>query len=158
MSRKKSVEEKIEDHLFRKTRRDEKGCLLWAGPTNPSGYGKMDFENGKKRMRLTAHRAAYTIAYGKIPDASYVCHKCDVKICCEPSHLFLGTAKINYNDMIQKGRGRRSGESELQKKVREMCLRGERPSTIRKMLGVDQESIYRRAADLWFEHISSQKG
>lgn len=158
MSRKKSVEEKIADHLSRKTRRDENGCLLWTGPTNPAGYGKMDFENGQKRMRLSAHRAAYINAYGAISDKKFVCHTCDVKLCCEPSHLFLGTPQINYDDMIQKGRGRRAGESELQKKVREMCLRGERPSTIRKMLGVDQPSIYRRAADLWFEHIRSVKG
>jgi len=158
MSKVKPALEKIADHLLRKTSRDSNGCLLWTGPTNPGGYGKMDFENGVKRKRLIAHRAAYELAHGQIPSGKFVCHKCDVKICCEPSHLFLGDARINYDDMVMKGRGRRSGESELQQRVRKMCLEGVKPSVIRKQLGVPQSDIYRRAAELWFDHVASQKG
>ncbi len=158
MSKVRPVLEKISDHLRRKTERDPNGCLLWTGPANPAGYGKMDFEHGVKRKRLSAHRAAYELAYGEIPSGKFVCHKCDVKICCEPSHLFLGDARINYDDMVSKGRSKRAGESELQNKIRDMCLDGVKPSIIRKQLGVHQSEIYRRAAELWFDYVASQKG
>ena len=158
MSKVKPVLEKIADHLRRKTARGTGGCLLWTGPTNPSGYGSMIFENGVKRKKLVAHRAAYELAYGAIPIGKFVCHACDVKTCCEPSHLFLGDARINYDDMISKGRGKRAGESELQQQIKDMCLEGAKPSIIRKQLGVPQRDIYRKAAELWFDYVASQKG
>ncbi|MEM9700225.1 MAG: HNH endonuclease [Pseudomonadota bacterium] len=48
---------------------------------------------------------AYKIAYGIDPGHLYVCHKCDNPRCCNPRHLFLGTALDNNLDKICKGRG-----------------------------------------------------
>ena len=34
-----------------------------------------------------------------------ICHRCDVRSCVNPDHLFLGTASDNTQDMIKKKRG-----------------------------------------------------
>jgi hypothetical protein len=81
---------------------DDSGCVLWHGAKTRNGYGHM-----KVRGSVTdVHRLAWTCEYGEIPDGMHVLHKCDVRNCINPSHLFLGTNKDNTDDKVAKGRQR----------------------------------------------------
>ena len=75
------------------------GCWLWSG-AQTKGYGKIS-----KGDYLTAHRSSWALHFGD-PGGMIVCHKCDVPLCVNPDHLFLGTHQDNTQDMIQKGRQR----------------------------------------------------
>lgn len=75
-------------------------CWPWKLSTGSHGYGQVRHQ----RLTLLTHRIAYELTYGAIPDDLLVLHRCDNRPCCNPSHLFLGTAKDNMQDMHQKGR------------------------------------------------------
>jgi hypothetical protein len=77
------------------------GCWLWTGKRYPKGYGML---NAFGRS-MTVHRLSWAIAHGAPPPKGMcVCHKCDVRLCVRPSHLFLGTNDDNLRDMRNKGR------------------------------------------------------
>ena len=78
------------------------GCWLFDSSPNPNGYGQISI-NLKPKL---AHRAAWELYVGEIPDGLNVCHKCDTPLCVRPDHLFLGTQMDNLRDASSKGRTR----------------------------------------------------
>lgn len=79
-------------------------CWLWTGRRNQHGYGLWTPTFRAKDLR--AHRVSYELKVGPIPDGLFVCHRCDVRNCVNPIHLFVGTNTDNMLDKIQKGRDR----------------------------------------------------
>lgn len=80
-------------------------CLLWTGAirSGTSGTGGGYGQLGKKY----AHRMAYEAAHGLIPKGLQVLHKCDVRACIEPKHLYLGDHVQNAKDREARNGGYR---------------------------------------------------
>lgn len=101
------------------------GCILWTGHLSTSGYGQLK-EGKHDGKQLDAHRVAWELFRGPIPDGLWVLHKCDVRNCVNTDHLFLGTVLDNGRDMAIKGRAARGERSRMAKltdqSVREIQL------------------------------------
>ena len=89
-------------------------CWEWKGSIDREGYGR--FRNNKKIV--SAHRMAYILALGLIPEGLCACHHCDNRKCCNPTHLFTGTNIDNIKDRVRKSRSAR-GERNSQAKIGE---------------------------------------
>ena len=77
-------------------------CWEWtAALFAKTGYGQFALTSKKPE---TAHRMSWMLTHGEIPNGLFVLHHCDNRLCCNPSHLFIGTHKDNMVDMSQKGR------------------------------------------------------
>lgn len=75
-------------------------CWLWTGTQNDTGYGRFRIAS----RWAAAHRYAYKALKGPIPDGMQVRHLCHNRLCCNPMHLEIGTAKENIQDSVVAGR------------------------------------------------------
>ncbi len=69
----------------------ESGCFLWIGSVNSEGYGQIQIDGSSRG----AHRIAYELAKGPIPNGLQIDHLCRVRCCVNPDHLESVTAKVN---------------------------------------------------------------
>ena len=76
-------------------------CWYWIGAKHHLGYGLINAMGETK-----AHRVAWKLFHGLIPEGMHVLHRCDVRCCVNPEHLWLGTHAQNMQDMSIKGRNR----------------------------------------------------
>ncbi|MEL6237055.1 MAG: HNH endonuclease, partial [Pseudomonadota bacterium] len=114
-----------------------------------TGYGGILIDKRNK----PAHRVAYELYVGPIPEGMHVCHTCDVRACVNPSHLFLGTHAENMHDMAKKGRrkgicgqrGEQHGSCRLNAEqvlaIREAAKRGVRQGDIAVHFGISQPTV-----------------
>jgi hypothetical protein len=103
-----TIEEKFDQRVDRTG-----SCWVWTGGLNSNGYGTLKRPGGKPRY---AHRYSWERENGPIPDGLNVLHKCDNPPCVRPDHLFLGTQKVNGEDMAGKWRstwGERNAQARL---------------------------------------------
>jgi len=88
------------------------GCWRWIGGQWGGGYGRIRRGNQPQQ----AHRVAYELTYGPIPENQQVCHHCDNKACVRPDHLFVGSQSDNMLDWTRKGNNQLVNDPSLWKR------------------------------------------
>lgn len=129
--------EPIEKRFFKRVEKTET-CWLWKTHLNTGGYGR--FYNDEKRF-VMAHRFSWEHFNGEIPEGLFILHKCDVRHCVNPDHLFIGTQQDNMDDMVKK---KRQGDVKREK------------NSQAKLKEKDVHEIRRRFQDEYFWGIQSK--
>jgi len=122
-------------------------CWPWTGYIGENGYGIVSI----KGKGYKAHRVSYFIEHGRIDNDRLVLHRCDVRACVNPAHLFLGTPEDNSQDAVRKGRntklyGEQNGKAKLTHTtvlaIRRLCKRdGVYQKTVAKQFGVSEATV-----------------
>lgn len=87
-------------------------CWVWRGRRNAGGHGEFKVDGASRQ----AHRVAFELAFGQIPDGMVVRHTCDNPACCNPTHLLTGSHADNVRDRVIRQRGavgERAGKAKL---------------------------------------------
>jgi transposase len=132
-------------------------CWEWNGHLDYKGYGR--FWNGQKL--IGAHRFAYLQEHGSLAEGLCVCHKCDVRRCCNPAHLIAGDYAFNNRDRKNKGRsaiGEKVGAAKLDAKQVRYIKRTYRPGKgveLANQFDVSHQTIYDIVNGRYWSHIKT---
>lgn len=134
--------------------RSDGGCLLWTGYTQPNGYGWVNVAG----LKIAAHRLAMILAGIALPPDMDACHRCDVRNCVEPAHLYVGTRRQNMADCTARGRHNKPvgaahwraklSDTEVTELRRRRAL-GETTTSIAEAFGINTGTVSRIARGLW---------
>lgn len=152
------MSDELSRRLWSRVDRSQEGCWEWQAGKTAAGYGEFMFQ----RKMYYAHRAAWILSCGDIPDGKCVRHKCDNPACCRPDHLELGTQNDNVQDMMSRGRGRKAvgnqnARSKLNptkvRQVRRMRRQGKTLKQIAEAMGVNDKTIHAIVTGKTWKHV-----
>lgn len=137
---------------------EKTGCWDWTASVAGKGYGQIKLP--RQRKQDYAHRIAYLIHKGDIPEGKHVCHTCDNPLCVNPNHLWLGSSAENQQDMKAKGRslyGERNSRAVLTedgvRKIRQLLSQGLSQDKVARMFGIQQMEVSRIHRKLRWSHV-----
>lgn len=93
----------------KKVKELDNGCWVWTANRNPKGYGRVSY-GGRHQL---SHRLIYRLCIGPASRIDQVCHDCpagDNPSCCNPAHLWKGSATDNMRDSEENGRNSHPGQ------------------------------------------------
>lgn len=95
-----AVKVQLAERILARTAEGPSGCWLWSGAVSSRGYGQVRIGG----RTFAVHRVIAEQKHGPIGDGQMALHRCDVKRCCRPDHLYVGDARQNNADAIARGR------------------------------------------------------
>lgn len=113
MSSKKLPYQQLVDRFWSRTKK-QGSCLIWTGHIDKDGYGKFSI----REKVWYAHRFAYTLTKGNIPNGLNLDHLCRNRACINPNHLEAVTHLINV----------KRGNAGLHERIKTHCRQGHKYS------------------------------
>lgn len=115
-------------------------CWPWIGKSQSSGYGVIGI-GANSEGKIRSHRLAWKLTNGEIPEGLVIRHRCNFRLCCNPSHLMSGTQADNVADMWANHEGLRGNSSLTETQVDEIRSDARSSRAIAKFYNVSDAHI-----------------
>lgn len=140
-------------------------CWNWTSTLTTTGYPCMGIRG--KRGGKKAHRLLFSILLNRdLNKKEHLCHNCDNPKCIRPSHLYIGSAKSNVDDMDRRGRrinywSGRNGplassvkykEKDVRKAI-ELYAQGKLSMEIEEQTGIKRSTIFKIVKGQMWENL-----
>jgi len=112
-------------------------CWIWIGQFYVNGYGRF-FYRGRYQK---AHRVSWMLFRGEIPAGAMLCHRCDVRACVNPAHLYVGDHLSNMADHMNRGEGKIGTPTALE--IRRRFRAGENRTHLAAEYGLTRPGLYK---------------
>jgi hypothetical protein len=135
------------------------GCWVWKKKPRNDGYGRLKVDG--KMVTASRYSASKYLGFD-LRSTLQVLHQCDNRMCVNPEHLFIGTAKDNMQDKVRKGRGNHfcgeSGNTNVLKQdqipeILRLYANGHSSLKIGKVFGVCQQTVMNIINGKSWKHI-----
>lgn len=149
----------VEARLAANSAPQANGYVLWIGYTQPNGYGYINIGD----FHIAAHKAALIFSGVAVPAGMDTCHRCDVRNCVNPAHLYVGTRRQNMADCTARGRHNKPrGEAHWCAKLtaaevgalRARRAKGETVVSLAASFGIHHATVSRIARRVWRTEVS----
>ena len=138
-------------------------CWKWTGGINAYGYGvtsyKRDSRTVGRKGPQRAHRIAYEVLVGEIPENAVLLHSCDWRLCCSIHHLTPGTLDDNNQDTKRKNRHAKGSvlspglTDEIVREIKLKYHQGSRTPDLAKEYGLNPSTLYGIRDNISWKHI-----
>lgn len=138
---------------------DRNGCWIWQQSTIGQGYGgfRVGSTKNNTRRRAYAHRYSWELHNNRqVPNGMLVCHHCDIPLCVNPAHLFLGTSADNFRDSKRKNRhahGERANAKLTKEQALEIIRSPESNRELARRFGIGDVQVSRIKHGLRWRHL-----
>ncbi len=140
----------------------EGGCWNFQTKDENTVYGRFSAAG----RTLVAHRVAYLMTHGSIPDGKVLIHSCDNPMCCNPAHLSVATQSENMVDMVSKKRreyeGSKNPSSDFTEEdvlnIKRLLFEGKKVKDVAAQYNVTFQSIYQIGRGKDWTHVAPELG
>lgn len=134
------------------TIRGDDDCWLWTGGLVGRDSRPYFSVDGKK---LLAYRIVYELMTGEeLPSGTFIRHRCDNRVCCNPHHMEKGGHQQNMDDM--KDRQRHGMPHHTVRHIKKLILQGVPYATIGERFGCSKSLISEIANSRAYAHVHLQ--
>lgn len=134
-------------------------CFIYPGHIGKAGYG-LDYDP-RTQKTILAHRFAYELTHGPIPEGMVIAHICNQKACVNPAHLKAITQSENvkqaYEDGLAKG-PKKLTEIQVKEIIALLNTHNTTQRSIAIMYGVDQKTIWNIAHGKFYGEFTGHGG
>lgn len=148
----RSMEDKYVQILLSRSYVDANGCWIWTGTVGGSSYPVVE-----RGVFPTKTQHVHRIVGQMHPDfkpGMYALHRCNVRVCVNPDHIYPGTQSNNMVDRVKAGRQNTQKLTELQVlKIRWYVASGVPKTTLARVYGVERKAIRRCCDGTTWSHL-----